>query len=311
MDLPIVIPSDTPKLELDEVLNEAIMSSTAIILVEGIDDIPIYEELLNNAVPGKDCEVYAIENIEGYHEGCRGVLDCVEALSEQDGQIDITKHILGIMDRDARFYRGETTYHHALLILSYYSIESHFITKEALSLILRQTTRASNNLISDNDINRIFDEICSHLHSLYPISIEALKNACDVNYNACLGYSSNLTEIRNKGLDKVVIEKTELLNEFATAIGVTNSWIDLLKICKGKWIFSEFAATIKKYLLDLPNQCKGGKIKKCQFCQTGTYDKCLYKSTYAANDSIIKSIILRHHHVGELDYIRNRAAMLR
>ncbi|MFM5502755.1 hypothetical protein ACET7P_17730 [Aeromonas veronii] len=311
MDHSIAKASDTPKLEIDEVLNEAIMSSTAVILVEGIDDIPIYEELLSEAIPGKDCEVYAIENIEGYDEGCRGVLDCVEALSEQNDKIDITKHILGIMDRDARFYRGETQNHNALLILSYYSIESHFITKQALSLTIRQITRASNNFICEDDINRIFYEICSHLHDLYLISIEALKNACDEQYDACLGYSSNLTEIRNKGLDKAVLKKSELLNEFASTMGVTNTWSDLLKVCKGKWIFSEFAATIKKQLLDLTRRCKGGEIKKCQFCQTGSYDKCLYKSTYTANDSIIKSLILRNHYVGELNYIVNRVSKLR
>ncbi|MDM5135422.1 DUF4435 domain-containing protein [Aeromonas salmonicida] len=311
MDHSIAENSDSLKLEIDEVLNEAIMSNTAIILVEGIDDIPIYEELLCEAIPEKECEIYAIENVDGYHEGCRGVLDCVKELFEQNEKIDITRHILGIIDRDARFYRGETKEHDALLILSYYSIESHFITKEALSLILRQITRTSSSFIDDDDINLIFDEICSHLHGLYLISIEALKNACDANYDACLGYSSNLTEIRNKGLDKSVINKAESLNKFASAVGVANTWSDLLKICKGKWIFSEFAATIKKQLSTLPNRCKDGDIKKCQFCQTGSYDKCLYKPTYTANDSIIKNLILRNHHVGELDYIKDRAARLK
>ncbi|MEI8706271.1 hypothetical protein [Pseudoalteromonas sp. B62] len=54
-------------LECDELLNEAIMSKTPIVLVEGVADIPVYEQL--SEVNELKSEVYAIENIKGYAEG--------------------------------------------------------------------------------------------------------------------------------------------------------------------------------------------------------------------------------------------------
>ena len=49
--------------EIDELLNEAIITGVPAILVEGIDDISVYDEI-SASVPF-DVEVYAIENIEG------------------------------------------------------------------------------------------------------------------------------------------------------------------------------------------------------------------------------------------------------
>ena len=67
------------KYEIDEILSMAIMTKTAHVLVEGVDDVRIYEKLSSG-----DCEVYAIESIEGYSGGCDFVKDAIQDLNSID-----------------------------------------------------------------------------------------------------------------------------------------------------------------------------------------------------------------------------------
>ncbi|MEH8173571.1 hypothetical protein [Aeromonas veronii] len=76
-------------LEADEILNEAIISGTPILIVEGIDDIQVYEDISDHA--GKQVEVYAVENIGNLSEGCRGVIDCIRTVRENAEELDIAR----------------------------------------------------------------------------------------------------------------------------------------------------------------------------------------------------------------------------
>ena len=117
------------KYEADELLNLAIMSKTPYVIVEGVDDIHIYEEIAKSAQVL--CEVYSVEMLEGLVGGNDGVIqamESIESLNMPEGK-SAKEFILGIIDCDARYYRGEMPVLESVLSLSVYSIESHFVSK--------------------------------------------------------------------------------------------------------------------------------------------------------------------------------------
>ncbi|WP_066152733.1 hypothetical protein [Aliarcobacter cryaerophilus] len=117
------------KYEADELLTESIMSKTPIIIVEGIDDIQIYEDIVLSL--NRDIEVYASENllISDGKSGTNGVKTCLKKIYDNSNGIDFSKFIMGIIDRDASYYRRDPLDIKGLFILNLYSIESHFVNK--------------------------------------------------------------------------------------------------------------------------------------------------------------------------------------
>lgn len=61
--------NDWLSMEYDELLNEAIMSETPIVVVEGVDDVPVYENLCFS-IDGNH-EVIAIQNLNVNMKGAR------------------------------------------------------------------------------------------------------------------------------------------------------------------------------------------------------------------------------------------------
>lgn len=295
-------------LECDELLNEAIMSKTPIVLVEGVADIPVYEQL--SEVNELKSEVYAIENIKGYAEGCRGVIDCLSEIRINSEGIQVEKYILGIIDRDARFYRGEIATDRALVILQFYSMESHFITKEATSLIIRSMTRATNSLLDEQTKENIHNTIKESLFQLFTLSLEALRNAVEEDYQALFGYGSNIQQIRNQGFDTTVLGKEQELNDFANTQGIERSWDSLLKICKGKWLFHEYCNLLQDEVATLVYKCKDAQVQQCQFCITESFEKCLYKVQAKFNKVTIRQLLFSNVKTSSLDYLVGRIAAL-
>lgn len=296
-------------LEADEILNEAIISGTPILIVEGIDDIQVYEDISDHA--GKQVEVYAVENIGNLSEGCRGVIDCIRTVRENAEELDIEPYILGIIDRDARFYRNEIPSDDAILLLNWYSMESHFITMEATKLVIKTLTRASSNLLDDKLISTIHEEIKGNLINLFFISLEALKNSCEETYDAVLGYSDSLQEIRGRKLDKVINDnKKNDLIAFANLMKIECDWENLLRICKGKWLFSDYCQELKKKAHELKTLCETSLIAQCQFCINESYDKCLYKIQGNYQHTQIQDIITTNSRVGDFDYVRERISQM-
>ena len=92
-------------------------------------------------------------------------------------------------------------------MLKWYSLESHFVTEEATSYVIKHLTRASGRLVTPALVTSIHNTIKEQLFELYLISIEALRNACEKDYNAVLGYSMNLMEIKRRQLMQFKPEK--------------------------------------------------------------------------------------------------------
>lgn len=296
--------------EIDELLNEAIITGVPAIIVEGIDDISVYDEISAN-VPF-DVEVYAIENIEGYTEGCEQVISAIENLNSlQSDTHPINEHILGIIDKDVRDYRDELPEIEPLLVLNYYSIESHFVSKEIISNILRLSSKANRELISDELCNTIMSEIETKMLDLYYFSLESLRNSIEPDYPASFSYSYAVGRIRDPKTRHDVLEKRNDLDIFATSLGISPCIDTLKSISKGKWLVDVFSQELLANINDLQEKCAQNTIETCKSCISEAFDKCLYRIKEGFTKKTIKSLALTSIEGAEVDYIQDRIARIK
>ncbi len=299
-----------------ELLTTAIMTSTPIIIVEGNDDISIYENILLSL--DLDFKVYASENlkvISSGKAGCVGVKHSLEVIEFNSNGLDYEKHILGIIDKDVSVFRGDDNTLKGLFVLKYYSIESHYITKEIIPYIVNNLTLISLKSFDDKISDIIFSNILEKLNDLYYISLEALRNACESEYESLFRYQPNsihsIRQHTNFERDREKLEeKLEDLNIFAESFNLSKNIDSLRLIAKGKWILEDFISELNQELNAISNLCKSGDIEKCQFCINETYDKCLYIMKSKNEKNNIKRLLFNNVNISELDYIKDRMQQL-
>lgn len=289
-----------------ELLNLAIMSKRSILIVEGIDDVPIYERLAKSVEA--ECDVYASESLCNTREGCDGVIANIKDIREVAEDIPIERYVLGVIDRDARFYRGEMPADPAIFALKYYSIESHFVNSCSTAYLIPRVTRATDRLVTDNFIQSIHNSIIPNLQFLYYVSLEALRNACEKEYIAEFGYKKSIKAITNANLHERALNKKDDLDQFAKRLNLESSLETLLKICKGKWIFETYGDRLHDAIKQLPNQCKRSEITQCQFCAKGNHDskKCLYRNPAFISSDILQTQAWLNTDVKALGYIKTK-----
>lgn len=296
--------------QIDELLNEAIITGVPVIIVEGIDDISVYDDISAN-VPF-DVEVYAVESIEGYTEGCEQVISAIENLNSlQSDKHPINEHILGIIDKDVRDYRDELPDIESLLVLNYYSIESHFISKEIISNILKLSTKANRELISDELCNKIMSEIENKMLDLYYFSLESLRNSVEPDYSASFSYKCAVGRIRDSKTRHNVLEKRNDLDIFAKSLGISPCIDTLKSISKGKWLLDVFSQELLDNINDLQEKCAKNTIATCKLCISEPFDKCLYRIKEGFTKKTIKSLALICIEGAEVNYIQDRITRIK
>jgi len=296
------------KYNIDEVLVGAIMTKVPIVLVEGYDDIQFYEKLCIDSK--KQVDVFAIETFENYGEGCNSVIKAVEDLQDQiNKNSQILNYFLGIVDRDARFYRNELPNNlKGLFILKYYSFESHLVTDVNIQKILPLVTSINVSAIDVSILSFLKTNYTQVVSQLYYICLEALKNACVTNYDAVLGYSEKEGKIADRNsrnyLYSKVLEKKSDLDSFAEIKGINKN--DLLLIAKGKWLIHAYANCVLENLKGLKDFCFRSSTRKCQYCRTGQKEKCLWKLKENYNFSQIANLLTNFYDEKEVAYIKER-----
>lgn len=292
-----------------DLLSLAIMSKRPIVIVEGIDDVPIYERLAD-AVDAP-CDIHASESLCTAREGCDGVIDNITDIRTYSQALPVEKYVMGIIDRDARFYRNEMPADPAIFSLKYYSIESHYVGQCSTAYILPRVTRATDRLITNDFISMLHSSVVAGFDFLYYVSLEALRNACEREYKGEFGYKKSIKAITNEGLHIKIIDKKSDLDAFAARLGLTSSMETLLKICKGKWVFETYGDGIMRAIKCLPEKCKNSEIVQCQFCaaEIKSKNKCLYKNPSFLSAEILMSQIWLNTEVEELGYIKDRISM--
>jgi hypothetical protein len=123
------------KYDLFDMVSASIMNNEPLVIVEGKDDYAIYQTIANSINP--NVQVYQVNEFENYEQGCTGVIKCMEILQPKFGErTDNINKILGIIDRDVRYFRGEMPDLIGLFITKHYSIETYFATHENLRKLI-------------------------------------------------------------------------------------------------------------------------------------------------------------------------------
>lgn len=301
--------NDNMEYDLEELLTAAIMLDKPIILVEGSDDIKLYENLLNNI--NKECDVYAIENVDSYSEGCDEV---IRAIKDIQNKINENPHneryILGIIDADVRPFRNEIPKIKGLFVLKYYSFESHFITRSNLKKLISEITCNGNKSISEELLDYCESDLEKRFKELYYYSLEALKNSVTNNYNSIVVYSDNAGMLySNYHLSKIKAKK-RTHDYFANKHSLKYNLISLKSIAKGKWLLFYYSSSILSKLKNLKDACKNKLIAPCQFCKKGNYNKCLRKLNGTYDVKQVQNKLLNIYDRDELKYIYDRFNLL-
>lgn len=296
--------------EIDELLNEAIMTGVPSIIVEGIDDIAIYSKIFEQ-LPF-DVEIYPIESLEGYSEGCVEVINAIEFLNGiESNRHDLKKHILGIVDKDVRDFRDEIPSAQPILMLNYYSIESHFFSLSSIHACIDKLSRVSRDLISERLCSDIFSRIENRLYELFYFSLESLKAATDPGYSAIFYYSYPSGRMKDEVIKSELEQRKMFLDNFAGSLGLNFSINTLRKIAKGKWLIDVFAEELLKEMKMLRTLCRQQEIKTCKVCFTNEHGKCLYRLKDEVNRSVVKHIALSDVSGPELEYIIERVSAIK
>lgn len=126
-----------------------------------------------------------------------------------------------------------------LLVLKYYSYETHLITDTTIKSLLEQLTKIPGSLITHEVVDWIKQDFESQLNELYYFSLEALKKMCDNSYQADITYGLDGGAVIGKSKQykwSLIETKTSDLDQFAIVHGISKS--DLKYIAKGKWLLA-------------------------------------------------------------------------
>jgi hypothetical protein len=291
------------KYQADELLNLAIMEKIPYIIVEGIDDIRIYEEIASSI--NIQCEIYSVEMLEGLSGGNDGVIDAMgiaESLVMPDGK-SVDQFMMGVIDRDARYYRNEMPTLRSIFSLKTYSIESHFVSKFTINLSINKLTRKS--LRDEIDINSIYANLEKNISDLYYFSLDALKNAVDPSYKSIVAFSTKPGRRKDAHTVTQLLSRKDALDAFANTLSLTSDIESLRKFVKGKWLLTAYAEELFKEIGQLVAKCKSLEIKQCCMCGLDNSSPCLYQLKGGLNKNSLYSILKEFVSVPDLDYIRD------
>lgn len=272
--------------DIDVIFNFCIMGKIPFILVEGMDDIPKYHSILSRSSNYSDVlYIEAVENITNYSLGCDEVIRCIDDLynnhPQQHDKIDT--FIISIIDKDIRNIKNTIPAHKTHIILKEYSIESIYVSKESVEIILNLLIKGPSNLISEAIINDMFDEVIDNLiDELYYSSLDALNFSLNsihkkIRYKYEYGFiENNITDFSNQ-LSTDNQYKISLDN-LAINYGFDKDLASLTLFVKGKWLYRSFIKNIVENSKELQTKCGSQLIHTCSYCKLGKYDQCLYKT---------------------------------
>lgn len=292
------------KFEPDELLNLAIMSKTPYVIVEGADDIQIYERISSNAKA--DCEIYSVEMIDGLTGGNDGVIQAIQAIESlpmPEGK-EVKEFILGIIDSDARHYRNEIPSSSVIFKLNFYSIENHFASKSSIKPAINTLTRISS--MDEVTVDSMINNIERNIHDIYYFSLEALKQSIFKDYNGVVGFSAQPGRRKNEGTKYDLLQKKDDLDQFAASLGLSPKLDSLQVFVKGKWLLTAFSEELFGEIEKLTIRCKNSYIKKCRLCERGNNGSCLFKVKEGFTKKSLYLTLMSFVDIPELNYIKEK-----
>lgn len=288
-----------------QMIVRAKMEEKPLLVVEGSDDVAVYELFAKHA--GKKVDVRAIETISGYGEGCFHVRKFMGDAQSIIGEApDNEKFIRGIVDRDATFFRGEDYSHlKCLFTLNAYSFESHFTTEEHVKHLLYNILQSRAG-VDNRVINYVMGGIVTAYQELFLISLEALKGACISTYDSTVSYSWTYGQIKHGKTEVIAAlkSKTYELRTFAQSRNITVN--EVKYVAKGKWLFHTFLESVYGRIKTLSKKCSQGNgtvVRKCPYCIVEKHEKCSWKLKKRMSVDLAELIILQYIDERETKYI--------
>jgi hypothetical protein len=285
-----------------EIVNDAIMSGQAAIVVEGITDIQLYRGIVNCLE--REAILRPVELIDGFSEGCHEVVRLIEDLEKSaDLGPYIKGNIVGVIDKDVRDFRNEVPESESLFVLKLYSIESHYVCETVLARCIVEATHAPQ----DDRLNQISREIYQSFaqnHELfYLASVEALRAALEPGYSAEYRYSDTYGRLNDTRLrERLQLRKIPIC-EYAHTMGLNCDINIIRKISKGKTLLDFYCSTINNEIRKLKSACRAGNVPRCDYCDSGIAGKCYYKVKTGVSDASLRNTILGQFPTSELSYI--------
>ncbi len=287
----------------EEELADAFMHKTPLIVVEGVDDVPIYYRIAAKA--NLNPEIVAAEIYFDIDEGCEAVIEFTKQLQHQlTSNAELLNYFLAIIDCDTRYYRNTIPNLTGIFILRYYSIESHFVTRNHTKELIRLLTNAPSAKIINQDIDFVETPFVNLLELLYYSSLEALKNSMIDTYTSLIGFSESIIRVINDSqLKDLILLKKQELDEFAENYNLSLDREVLKHISKGKWLLDIYVKGIVKGIKSLQTYCGQHRLQSCDCCKSGKPNKCMFKMSKGFQEQAIKAILLQHIDIEEITYI--------
>lgn len=294
-----------------------------LLLVEGVTDPKVYENIISKRIPELDNKVEIINssriclgekiNTEG---GCKVVLKILEAnKSYLDSINNIENKFLAIIDGDAMEYRAKEKdsyfdnldkYKPYLYRLPLYSIESYAFGINTIESIIKKYSNAQKKHIKDISeylYNYIIKEANEVLYKLGVLCIMVESNLID-DYE--IRYKKTFDDIKNINRIKADIKKEirkyddNTFEDFIRSKGIEYNWDVTQKIAKGKHCIKVISLIMLDILIKLNkgSLCENSvlKINKCSFKDGCNKKNCTYKC---------KKLNGEHNEIIALDIIDN------
>ncbi|MEZ9409342.1 hypothetical protein BCU53_024390 (plasmid) [Vibrio lentus] len=296
---------------IEDIVSGSIMTKTPVIIVEGIDDMPVYKDIAVSI--DIEAQVLASELIKDGKSGCEGVKELmadIDALPES--RYDYKDYIVGIIDKDVTDYRGEIPDYKCLFPLRYYSMESHFVCETTVLDLLKSSTKTTNNLLDERVKGVVTSSIMNSLNRLYLVSLEALQGALDSEYDSLFSYSCTSGRAYcDENLFNQISDKKAELESFAQSKGIEFDLESMRKFIKGKWLLDIYFREFDKALKTLPQFCESGEIIQCEFCMVGVADKCSYTIKNTITPDALRTLAMTSTDNRNFDYIKDKFRQLK
>ncbi len=265
------------KLSLHDAIINAVMVKEPLVVVEGKDDLPIYTKLAGT-ISG-NINVKPIQYFKGCSSGCSEIERKIEEVNNiYSHEHKAYDYFLGVVDRDAKEFRGEIKNYDGIFYLDTYSFENSFVSKNTLLSMVENITSLTESELTGDLSESLLNEINSSLTDFYYVTLEALKNSVETNYEGLIGFSDAYeTALKNPNIKIQLLNKREGLDIFANEKNLSCDCIlNFSHFCKGKWHLKYFLTEIKKYAKNLHSLC-GVHLEQCPYCKINDYSNCLYK----------------------------------
>ncbi|MCS0025199.1 hypothetical protein [Vibrio antiquarius] len=291
---------------INDIVSQSIMTKVPTIIVEGIDDIQVYEDISKSA--NVKSHVVASELISPFKSGCVGVTELMESIDQMpSSRYTVSDYVVGIIDKDIRDYRGEIEEYSCLFPLKYYSMESHYICCSKILSLVSSMTKANSRLLNDNLCEHIKSEINSSLERLYLASLEALAASLIRGYQGEITYSGSVGRVYcDYNMFSRIESKKDFLLNLANENDICFSLESMRKFVKGKWLIESYIKALESSIKELSSYCGKELLDACDFCISEVEGKCSYATKETLSIHSIRSLIMKDVDSDNFNYIRDK-----